>query len=309
MLAEGQEIDGFRIGPRLHEGGTAELWAATHPDHAMSLAVKVPRLPDGEDPAAIVSFEMEQMILPRLSGPHVPRFVAAGGFDRQPYLAMERVPGATLAAGLGELPLRIERIAEIGARVADALDSLHRQDVVHLGIKPASILARPGGEVVLVDFGLSHHRLLPDLLEGEFRLPRGTAPYMAPEQVAGLRADPRSDLFALGAVLYLLATGAPPHGDPQRLAGLRRRSWRDPVPPRRLRADCPDWMQEIILRCLEVQPERRHPRAAQLAFDLRHPDQVTLSDRARKARQDGLLRVMQRRFLAASTKARRNSRP
>jgi nucleotide-binding universal stress UspA family protein len=303
MLAEGQELDGFRIGPRLHDGGMAELWAATHPDHAMPLVVKVPRLRDGDDPAAIVSFEMEQMILPRLEGVHVPRFIAAGGFDRRPFLAMERIPGETLHAQLGQAPLRIERIAAIGARVADALDALHRQHVVHLDIKPANILARPladgrGGEAVLVDFGLSHHRLLPDLLEEEFRLPYGTAPYMAPEQVAGLRAEPRSDLFALGAVLYLLTTGARPHGDPQRLAGLKRRLWRDPVPPRRLRADCPEWLQEIILRCLEVQPERRHPTAAQLAFDLRHPGQVPLTERARKARQDGVLRVMQRRFLA-----------
>ncbi|WP_372619405.1 serine/threonine protein kinase [Falsiroseomonas sp.] len=295
-LSEGQEIDGFRIGARLHQGGMAALWEATHPAHDLPLLVKVPRLAEGDDPAAIVSFEMEQMILPRLSGPHVPRFLGAGGFDRQPYLAMERIPGPTLLPLVEELPLRIERIAEIGARVADALDALHRQHVVHLDIKPSNILTRPTGEAVLVDFGLSHHRQLPDLMQEEFRLPYGTAPYMAPEQVMRVRSDPRSDLFALGAMLYFLTTGARPHGDPQRLAGLKRRLWRDPIPPRRLRADCPDWLQEIILRCLEVLPERRHPTAAQLAFDLRHPDRVALTARARKARQDGFVRVMQRRF-------------
>ncbi|HEV7263531.1 MAG TPA: serine/threonine-protein kinase [Falsiroseomonas sp.] len=300
-LAEGQEIDGFRIGARLHQGGMAVLWEATHPDHDMPLLVKVPRLTEEDDPAAIIAFEMEQMILPRLSGPHVPRFLGAGGFDRQPYLAMERIPGPTLLPLVEELPLRIDRVAEIGARVADALDALHRQHVAHLDIKPSNILTRPlengrGGEAVLVGFGLSHHRQLPDLMTEEFRLPCGTAPYMAPEQVMRVRSDPRSDLFALGAMLYLFTTGARPHGDSQSLAELKHRLWRDPIPPRRLRSDCPEWLQEIILRCLEVLPERRHPTAAQLAFDLRHPERVALTARARKARQDGFVRVMQRRF-------------
>jgi nucleotide-binding universal stress UspA family protein len=295
-LTEGEELDGFRIGARVHVGGMAALWEATHPDHDLPLLIKVPRLAEGEDPAAIVSFEMEQMILPRLGGPHVPRFAAAGGFDRQPYLAMERIPGPTLLPLVKELPLPFERVAAIGARVADALDALHRQHVVHLDVKPSNILTRETGEAVLIDFGLSHHAQLPDLMEEEFRLPYGTAPYMAPEQVMGVRCDRRSDLFALGAMLYFFATGERPHGDPQTLPGLKRRLWRDPQPPKRLRPDCPDWLQEVILRCLEVQPERRHPTAAQLAFDLRHPDGVALTARARKARQDGWSKTIQRRF-------------
>jgi nucleotide-binding universal stress UspA family protein len=295
-VQEGQELDGFRIGARLHVGGMAALFEATHPAHDYPLLVKVPRLAEGEDPAAIVSFEMEQMILPRLSGPHVPRFAGAGGFDRQPYLAMERIEGPSLLPLIETLPLPIERIAEIGGKVADALDALHRQHVVHLDVKPSNLLMRPGGEAVLVDFGLSRHALLPDLMEEEFRLPYGTAPYMAPEQVMGIRCEPRSDLFALGAMLYFFTTGQRPFGDPQRLSGLKQRLWRDPQPPKRLRKDCPPWLQEVILRCLEVQPERRYPTAAQLAYDLRHPAQVALTARARRERRDGWARTIQRRF-------------
>ncbi|MGG5809996.1 serine/threonine protein kinase [Falsiroseomonas sp. CW058] len=295
-LTEGEEIDGFRIGAAVHVGGMAALWEVTHPDHDLPMLMKVPRIAEGEDPAAIVSFEMEQMILPRLSGPHVPRFVAAGGFDVQPYLVMERIAGASLLPLVEKLPLPVERVAEIGARVADALDALHRQHLVHLDVKPSNILTRESGEAVLIDFGLSRHAQLPDLMEEEFRLPYGTAPYMAPEQVMGIRSEPRSDLFALGAMLYFFTTGTRPHGDPQRLSGLKRRLWRDPQPPRKLRRDCPDWLQEIILRCLEVLPERRHPTAAQLAYDLRNPDSVALTARARKESQDGWARTFQRRF-------------
>lgn len=296
-LPPGTVLDGFTIGPLLHKGGMAALHETTHPDWPDTpLLMKLPRLQEGEDPAAIVSFEMELMILPRLSGPHVPRFVAARGFEAQPYLVMERIAGASLRPMMDDLPRPVAEVAALGARIARALDSLHRQHVVHLDVKPSNILQRPDGRVVLVDFGLSHHEHLPDLMREEFRLPYGTAPYMAPEQVMGLRGDPRSDLFALGVLLYFFTTGTRPFGDPQRLSGLKRRLWRDPVPPRALRPDCPPWLQETILRCLEVDPARRHPSAAQLAFDLAQPEQVALTPRAAKLRRDGWAAVIRRRF-------------
>ena len=151
------------------------------------------------------------------------------------------------------------------------------------------------GEAVLIDYGLAHHRDLPDLLQEEFRLPYGTAPYMAPEQVMGIRSDPRSDLFALGCLMYFFATGVRPFGDPQKLRGLKQRLWRDPVPPRKLNPDIPPWFQEIVLRCLEVKAGRRYPNAAQLAHDLRHPDQVRLTARAEKRERDGFFAVLRRR--------------
>jgi serine/threonine protein kinase len=152
---------------------------------------------------------------------------------------MEHIDGASLSGRIVDLPLACEEVAAIGAAIARALDDLHRQHVVHLDIKPANVLMRPSGEAVLVDFGLSTHEQLPDLMEEEFRLPYGSAPFMAPEQVLGERRDPASDLFAVGALMFYLATGRTPFGDPQGLAGLKRRIWRDPVPPRWLRPTHP----------------------------------------------------------------------
>ncbi|PWR21877.1 bifunctional serine/threonine-protein kinase/universal stress protein [Zavarzinia compransoris] len=292
----GAVIDGYAIDSQIHRGGMATLWALKTPAGAMPLIMKVPRLAEGEDPAAIVGFEMEQMILPRLAGPHVPRFVAAGDFRTLPYIVMEWIQGRSLHARLPDLPLPPAEVAEIGARAAVALDALHRQQVVHLDVKPSNIMVRPGGDMALIDFGLSHHLQLPDLLDEEFRLPYGTAPYMAPEQVLGQRAEPRSDLFALGSLMYFFVTGTRPFGDPQTLKGLKKRLWRDPVPPRRLRPDCPPWLQEIILRCLEVDPENRHPTAAQLALDLRTPEQVPLTARAERRDQDGFIATFKRRL-------------
>lgn len=295
-LEPGATLDGFVLGERIHRGGMASLWAASHPDLDLPLLLKAPMLCEGVDPAAIVGFEMEQMILPRLAGPHVPRHVAQGDFSVQPYLVMERIPGPSLLPLLPRLPLSWEAVAALGRDIAIALDDLHRQHVVHLDVKPSNLLRRPTGEIVLIDYGLSHHDELPDLMGEEFRLPYGTAPYMAPEQVLGHRRDPRSDQFALGVLMYFFLTGVRPFGDPQRLSGLKRRLWRDPPPPRRLRPDCPPWLQEVILRCLEVHPAWRHPTAAHLALALQHPDQVQLTARAGKLRQDPLATVLRRRF-------------
>src|SRR4051794_12272236 len=217
FVESGAVVDGFAVGECVHRGGMATLWSVTRPDIAVPLLMKIPRISEGEDPAAIVSFEMEQMILPRLSGPHVPTCFGTGDFARQPYVVIERITGKTLYSRLDDLPLRFEEAAAIAAKIAAALADLHRQHVVHHDIKPSSIMFGPTGEAILIDFGLSHHNQLPDLLQAEFRLPYGTAPYMAPERLLGVRDDPRSDLFSLGVLLYFFSTGVRPFGESETL--------------------------------------------------------------------------------------------
>ena len=298
-LEPGTEIGGFVLRERMHAGGMASLWRVERDGEPMPMVMKLPRVRDGDDPAAIVGFEVEQMILPRLTGPHVPRFVAAAGFDApQPFIVMERLDEPTLRVRLDDAPLAPTEVAAIGARVADALHDLHRQHVTHLDLKPSQVMWRPGGEAVLIDFGLSRHDRLPDLLAEEFRLPMGTGPYISPEQVRGVRDDPRSDLFALGVMLYHLATGERPFGFPQTVRGLRRRLWTDPVPPRAHVPDLPPWLQEVILGCLEVDPADRWQTAAQVALLLRHPAQVAPGPRAARQRRDGLRDRLRRRLRA-----------
>src|SRR3954466_881473 len=282
VIEPGAVIDGFIIGEQVHSGGMATLWSVTHPGISVPILMKVPRVSEGEDPAAIVSFEMEQMILPRLSGPHVPACYSIGDFERQAYVVIERIPDTTVYSRLSDLPLGYEEARVIAARIAAALADLHRQNVIHHDIKPSSIMFRPSGEAVLIDYGLSCHKHLPDLLQEEFRLPYGTAPYMAPERLTGVRGDPRSDLFSLGVLLYFFTTGVRPFGETETLRGMRKRLWRDPHPPRKLKPDYPPWLQEIVLLCLEIEPKWRHPTAAQLAFDLGHPDQVKLTARSER---------------------------
>jgi serine/threonine protein kinase len=204
-LVPGSVIDGFTLVQCLHRGGMATVWSVTRRDLGMAAVMKIPML--GDDATAIVGFEVEQMVLPLLQGPHVPRWIAAGGFESQPYIVMEMLQGHSLRARLEAAPLPLDEVAAIGARVAEALHDLHQQQVIHHDIKPSNIMFREDGTAVLVDFGLSRHEHLPDLLDEEFTLPMGTGPYMSPEQVQFIRNDSRSDLFALGVMLYHFVTG------------------------------------------------------------------------------------------------------
>jgi len=288
-LEAGETIDGYLVGERLHAGAMGVIHRVTREGSPFPMAMKVPLLGKGEDASGLLGFETEAMILPALQGRHVPRFVAAGALAEVPYLVMEWIEGESLAAQATRNPRPAQEVAAIGAAIAEALHELHHQGAIHLDLKPENVLLRADGEAVLIDFGLAHHARFPDLLAEERRFLAGSAPYIAPEPARGVRHDPRSDLFSLGVVLYELATARLPFGTPLTLAGLRDRLWMDPAPPSQ-RASVPPWLQEIILRCLEPDPEERYQAAAHVAFDLRNPGQVQLTERAAKSSQAGFLR-------------------
>jgi eukaryotic-like serine/threonine-protein kinase len=291
LLQPGMNIDGFRIEECVHAGGMAHVYRVQYSraghDPGFPMAMKVPRMTSGDGAENIVSFEVEHQLLQALSGPHVPRLVAAGDLARLPYLVMEYIEGRPLQDWLdraerdGQRP-DAQEVARLGAAVAAAAHSLHRQEAVHLDLKPGNVVIRPDGSAVLLDFGLSWHAHYPDLLAEEMRVAIGSPPWIAPEQVVGVRGDPRSDVFAIGVMLYELVTGKLPFGNPQTRGGLRQRLWVDPVPPRLLQPATPAWLQEIILRCVEPEADERYASAAHLAFDLAHPHQVQVGARGEK---------------------------
>ena len=165
---------------------------------------------------------------------------------------MERIEGASLADVIARAPLPPEEVARIGAALADAVHSVHAQDVVHLDLKPENVMLRPTGDAVLLDFGFARHAHYPDLLGEEQHFAAGSAAYVSPEQLQDDRSDPRSDLLrarrsALRArdrrAAVRRAADAGRHARPAvaRAGAAAQRSTRA-VPP---------WLQEIILHCLE----------------------------------------------------------
>ena len=286
----GTRLDGFVVGDCIHAGGMAHIYRVHYDagvaDPGFPMVMKIPRMAVGDGAETIVSFEVELQIMQALDGPHVPRLVAVGDLERQPYLVMEYVAGQTLQQVLdAATPLDTSAVAQLGAAMAQAAHSLHQQNTVHLDLKPANVMIRPDGVVVLLDFGLSCNALYPDLLAEELRKAVGSPAWMAPEQVVGVRGDPRSDVFTIGVMLYQLLTGKLPFGAPQTPGGLRQRLWMSPAPLRQHNPLLPPWLQEVVLRCLAPEAGQRYPSAAHLAFDLSHPDQVVLTELGRQTRR------------------------
>jgi hypothetical protein len=289
--APGVEIDAFRLGECIHVGSMASIFRLMAPGGPLPLVMKIPLLGAGERSANVVGFEQCRTVLGALAqSPHHPTLVAYGDVETTPYLVMEHVEGTRLDAWTKRAPLPAEEVARLGHSLALALHELHRQDVIHLDLKPSNILYRAEGTATLIDFGLSCHRHLPDLLAAEFHTPVGNWIYMAPEQIVGQRSDPRSDLYALGALLYELATGTRPFGSPATVSQLRRRRHATPTPPRALVRAVPAWLQEVILRCLEIDPAHRYQSAAEVAFDLANPGQVAITERGERLKRPGAMK-------------------
>ncbi|MEY2685477.1 MAG: Serine/threonine-protein kinase PknB [Pseudomonadota bacterium] len=310
----GHVLDGFVVKACIHAGSMAHIYSVERQNPLLTqragqfpLVMKVPRMTAGDGAENLIGFEIEQQILPALSGPHVPRFVASGDLSIVPYLVMEHIEGRTLETWIQEgqrLPL--DEAVHLGQLLAQAVHQLHLQHVCHLDLKPSNVVYRMAPDAsgradsaVLLDFGLSHHAHHPDLLAEEMRKAVGSATWMSPEQVVGVRGDPRSDVFAMGVVLYQMTTGLLPFGSPVTTGGLRQRLWMDPVPPRAHNPEVPEWLQEVVLRCLAPEADARYPSAAHLAFDLTHPQQVPITERGRRTRGTGFWPHLKRWLRAA----------
>ncbi|MDR3494295.1 MAG: bifunctional serine/threonine-protein kinase/universal stress protein [Ancalomicrobiaceae bacterium] len=281
-LAPGLMIDGFTLGERIFAGGMGSVWRATHPDYALPIILKIPFFAPGENVSAIIAFEIEEMIMKRLSGPHVPKFLGSGELADLPYIAMEFVEGESLASLTDAAPVAADEVARIGQLLARALVDVHRQQVIHLDLKPGNVILAKRG-AVLIDFGLARHDKLPDLMGEETGLPVGSAPYMSPEQILGDRTHLESDIFAVGAMLYELATAKPPFGIPNTRAGLKQRLKTDLATLAPALSGLPPGLAEVILRSLATDPADRYPTADHLLFDLNHLDQVVVTDRSKRA--------------------------
>ena len=310
IFQEGKVVDGFVLGKEVHRGGMASLFSATKEGIDVPILLKIPRVGRDQPVESLIGFETELTILRSLKSPYVPQYLGSGNMATRPYIAMERVDGRPLEDYIKEGKVfTIDEVVRIGADLAQAVQSLHSQDAIHLDVKPENILINEKGKLTLIEFGLSHHARYPDLLAEEMRKGIGSAPYISPEQVAGIRSDSRSDIFSIGVIMYELLTGELPFGNPQTMGGLRKRMWAEPFPPRAIRREIPRWLQEVVLRCLEPRAADRYQSAARLRQVLRDPEGVTLTERADRVEPPSFWENLKGMFKAAGYEPSPSPRP
>ena len=303
-LAPGTRLGPYEVVAPLGEGGMGEVYRATDTRLGRTVALKVLGADTVRDPAARERFEREARLIARLQHPHICVLHDVGVEGDTPYLVMELLAGETLDARLikGHLPL--DDALVIGAQIAQALDAAHRQGIAHRDLKPANVMLVKGAsrtDAKLLDFGVARPvdaaaRAGQDaddatgvtgattaaVLTDRHTLV-GTLPYMAPEQLAGQPADARTDLWALGCVLYEMLTGTRPFAG-KTTASLMAAILEQPAPPLADRAPLtPPLIDHLVRRCLEKDPEHRWQSARDVALELDWARGATSGDLLRAA--------------------------
>ena len=257
----------------------ASIFRGTDLQTGRAVAIKVPHPEMESDPVLFDRFRREEEIGKSLDHPGVMKVF--DNEDRsQIYMVMEWVDGKLLRQILSsEKKLSPERAIKIALGIADALSYIHSHGVVHRDLKPENIMVSADDRIKLIDFGIAGMEGARRLTFAKLSQVMGTPDYISPEQVKGKRGDGRSDIYALGIMLYEMLTGKTPFQGANPFAIMNDRLLNNPIPPREIDPNVSTHLQEIIYRALERDPKNRYATAAEFANDLQNPDQVGVEDR------------------------------
>ncbi len=288
----GKTLSHYHIVEQIGAGGMGEVYRARDEHLGRDVAIKV--LPTGmlTDEAARKRFPKEARALSKLNHPNIQTVLDFDSQDGVDFLVTEYVPGITLSDKLALRALPEKDVTQLGAQLAEGLAAAHEHGVVHRDLKPANLRVTPDGWLKILDFGLAKLvRPMGDraTIEGttesvsETQAGAGTLPYMAPEQLRGENVDARTDIYAAGAVLYEMATGQRPFPETQTTQLIDAVLHRPPVAPRALNPRVSLELEQIILKCLEKEPENRYQSAREVVVDLRRPGAPVSTATGRRA--------------------------
>ena len=303
-LEAGKELDHFRIDAAVAESGMASIFRATDLRDGRQVALKIPHFAMESDPALFDRFMREEAIGIALDHPNVMRIYPEEDRSRV-YMVMEWVEGRLLRQVTyeqGKMPTL--RAINITLGILKALEYIHKNGVVHRDLKPENIMLDPQDGIKLIDFGIASQAGAKRLTYAGFTQALGSPDYISPEQVKGKRGDARSDLYAVGVMLYEMLSGKTPFSGPSPLAVMNDRLINHPLPPREAEPSISLKLQEVIYRALEREPKNRYPSAHSFAQDLENLDQVGVAERSEltdwKKRRSGTWRkILVRVGLAA----------
>src|SRR6266702_304170 len=282
-LEAGQTLDHFRIDGAVADSGMASIFRATDLRDGKQVALKVPHFAMEADPALFDRFQREEAIGLALDHPNVMRIYPVDDRSRV-YMAMEWVDGRLLRQVMfeaGKMPPA--RAIRITLGILKALEYIHKNGVVHRDLKPENIMLDPQDGIKLIDFGIASQAGAKRLTYAGFTQALGSPDYISPEQVKGKRGDARSDLYAVGVMLYEMLSGRTPFSGPSPLAVMNDRLINHPLPPREAEPSITPQLQEVLYRTLARDPKNRYPSAHSFAQDLENLEQVGVAERSELA--------------------------
>ncbi len=272
--------DRFKITALISQGGMGVVYEAVDQSTGEVVAIKVPLMRFESDPAFYFRFEREEEVGAMLSHPSILRILPVGGKSR-PYIVMERLRGQLLSDLIRkERRLSVSRAVEIALKIVDALEYMHDRKVTHRDLKPNNVMLCDDGSIRVMDLGLAkaddRRQITVPRLSGTM----GTPDFMAPEQVQGGSAGGQTDVYSLGAMLYLMVTGRKPFAGADAFAVMHARVVGDPVAPRVLQPDLSPALEEIILHAMARRPEARYATIREMKRELQTPEVVVPTGRA-----------------------------
>jgi serine/threonine protein kinase len=280
MLEPGDLLDHYRLDAVAARSGMGTLYRATDLTANRTVALKIPHPEMEADPTLLERFHREQEIGLLLDHPGIVKAYNSEERSRL-YIVLEWVDGSLLRTVLNEdRPLPIDRAIRITLGLCDALDAMHKQGIVHRDLKPENVMICPGDQVKIIDFGIAMKEDARRITHVDVSPMLGTPDYISPEQVQGKRGDQRSDLYALGILLYEMLTGQVPFSGPNPLAVMNDRLVKDPPPPRDLNPAITPELEEVLSRALERDPRHRYATAQEMQLDLEHPELLGLESKA-----------------------------
>ncbi len=268
--------DRYAVESVLASGGMADVYRAIDCQTQRQVVVKLPQVSLAGDLASFNRYQRELEIARGLEHPGVQKLLSEPG---TPYMVFDYIEGESLRTYLARRgPLPIDEALAIARQLAETLEYVHGRGIVHRDLKPENILIGPDGHITLTDFGIALRVASRRLTFSHLSNAVGTPDYMAPEQVRGERGDARTDVYALGCVLFELVTGRVPYPvqDADAIEAMRRKVETDPPLITRFRPDAPATLEALVYRALRRRPAERYQGMAELAHDLSHLDEVVI---------------------------------
>ncbi len=276
--ATGDRLDQYQLTDLLARSGMASIFKAVDTETGRAVALKIPHLQYESDIVFSERFRREEEAGQDLDHPNLVKILKPREKSTM-YMAMELVEGRSLRALMdGRTPVPAERALDVARQLLDALQYLHDHGVVHRDIKPENVLLTADGRVKILDFGIALFVAERRLTWQGLSSTVGTPDYMAPEQIRGRRGDPRTDVYAVGTLLYELLTCHLPYESANPRALLRSKASEDARPPSYHVPGFDPHLEAIILRAIERDPRDRYGSAKQMLADLRDPSAVPPRD-------------------------------